>query len=782
MEGITRVYSYDSLGRQTHVITNPGATEDEQAWEYSARGLSEYGTQQGTVTYDRDAAGRALREINSNTEITSFAYSPAGDLTYLTNAMGAVTKWEYDQYGRLGTKRDPAADVELFVYTYDANGRLVDRFTPAKGSTEYFYDAIGNLTNVVYDHSPRLSFAYDANNRVTNMVDASGTTRYAYTSFGALSLEDGPWANDSVSYSYANHLRTGLNVEQPSASPLSVIYTYDSAKRLTRLSSWAGAFTYDYDPTLKLHFNRLGLPNGAYITNTFNAFGLMTATFLKNSAHAVLNSHEYAYTSPDYQKVTRQTRTDGSYVDYGYDYIGQLTSAMGKEAGGTTNRLNETLRYAYDAAGNLTRRTNNTLEQWFNVNYRNEIASINRSNKLTVIGSTSVPATNVTVNSSNAVRYADNTFASTNHSLVDGANSFIAFAQDNYGRTDSNAVSFNLPLTSSFVYDLNGNMVFDGSKAYEYDDENQLTQITATNAWKSEFTYDGKMRRRIRKEFTWQNSTWVLTNEVRYIYDGNLVIQERDAVNAPVVTYTRGKDLSGSLEGAGGIGGLLGRTDHRAGTTAFYHADRLGNVSMLVNGQQASVAQYLYDPFGKTLAANGELAEINLYRFAGKELHRNSGLTYYLYRFYDANLQRWLNRDPAGEQRDNNLHRFVRNTAVGRIDPYGLADLCPDRSTPVYVWIHQSRTTTSPTTVVAYSWIEQAGCFCRTCHRVEAWSITTVTSWDELFRLCTVTGPSGTHIDGQSTGGTINNTSTTRTSNWSTVPSCSSWVPCPNSA
>ena len=69
------------------------------------------------------------------------------------------------------------------------------------------------------------------------------------------------------------------------------------------------------------------------------------------------------------------------------------------------------------------------------------------------------------------------------------------------------------------------------------------------------------MRRRIEKDYMWQGSTWVETNEVHFIYDGNVVIQERDINNLPLVTYTRGNDLSGSLQGAGGIGGLLARTD-----------------------------------------------------------------------------------------------------------------------------------------------------------------------------------------------------------------------------
>jgi len=46
----------------------------------------------------------------------------------------------------------------------------------------------------------------------------------------------------------------------------------------------------------------------------------------------------------------------------------------------------------------------------------------------------------------------------------------------------------------------------------------------------------------------------VQTNEVRYVYDGNVVVQERNNNGLPLVSYTRGIDLSGSLQGAGGIG------------------------------------------------------------------------------------------------------------------------------------------------------------------------------------------------------------------------------------
>ncbi len=390
-------------------------------------------------------------------------------------------------------------------------------------------------------------------------------------------------------------------------------------------------------------------------------------------------------------------------IVYGYDRIGRILAADGKEADGSTPRLSEQFAYKYDAAGNLTSRVQNLFTNTFNVNSLNELTTVTRDGKLTVAGTTTGRATNVTVNTLEAILYNDASFARTNMSLSDGDNTFTAIAQDSYGRDDTDSRTVYLPATLTCVYDLNGNLRTNGNKVLEYDDENQLTAVTVSNAWRSEFTYDGKMRRRIRKEYTWSGSTWTKTNEVRYVYDGNLVIQERDANNLPQVTYTRGKDLSGSIEGAGGIGGLLARTDNPAiasglspsAASAFYHSDGNGNVTCLINEDELIVAKYLYDPFGNTLSASGPLAEANLYRFSSKELHQNSGLVYYLYRFYDANLQRWPNRDPIGESGfevlklrssrllglieilrrigGDNLYGFVGNKPTDAHDRVGLA-------------------------------------------------------------------------------------------------------------
>jgi RHS repeat-associated protein len=86
------------------------------------------------------------------------------------------------------------------------------------------------------------------------------------------------------------------------------------------------------------------------------------------------------------------------------------------------------------------------------------------------------------------------------------------------------------------------------------------------------------------------------------------------------------------------------------------------------------VARYMYDPFGRLLAKWGILADANVYRFSSKEWDENAGLYHYPYRFYDPNMQRWLNRDPLGQAGGANLYGFVYNSPVNLFDPFGLID------------------------------------------------------------------------------------------------------------
>jgi RHS repeat-associated protein len=397
-----------------------------------------------------------------------------------------------------------------------------------------------------------------------------------------------------------------------------------------------------------------------YVENQYDQLARLTATTLVTPFDSSANVHSYNYDNGNQR--TRQTFKAANYTDYTYDPIGQLKTAKGTEYDDVTSRFNEQFGYAYDKAGNLA----------FNVNNLNELTTETNKGTLTVAGTTTSPATDVTVNGANAILYSDSTFAKAGFTLTNGLNSFTALAHDTYGRSDSSTINTFLLLTNNFAYDLNGNLRTNGTRIFDYDDENQLIRITEPSAWKSEFAYDGLMRRRIRKEFTWSSGAWNLTNEVRYVYDGNLIVQERwlnlqlgTSNIQQLVTYTRGNDLSGSLEGAGGIGGLLARSSFSvllsSLSSAFYHADGNGNITALVSTNGTVLARYQYDPFGDVLAMSGPLAEANLYRFSSTEVHPVSGLVYYLYRYYTPSLQRWISMDPLGDV--GNLALMTANAA-----------------------------------------------------------------------------------------------------------------------
>ena len=211
-----------------------------------------------------------------------------------------------------------------------------------------------------------------------------------------------------------------------------------------------------YDPVELQRVDELALPNGAYITNTFDNVARLTGTWLKNSGNTNLDSYVYGYNQAGQR--TNVTRTAGDYVNYTYDNEGELVAAIGKEAGGVTNRLMEQLGYGYDAAGNLNYRTNNAMLQQFNVNDLNELTTTTNGRSLTVAGATTSVATNVAVNSVTAALYGDATFAQGGFTIANGNNIFTAIAKDSYGRLATNISTVNLPITNSYLYDLNGNL------------------------------------------------------------------------------------------------------------------------------------------------------------------------------------------------------------------------------------------------------------------------------------------------------------------------------------
>jgi RHS repeat-associated protein len=156
------------------------------------------------------------------------------------------------------------------------------------------------------------------------------------------------------------------------------------------------------------------------------------------------------------------------------------------------------------------------------------------------------------------------------------------------------------------------------------------------------------------------------------------LIRERIASGETAQTnsYVYGLDLSGGLQGAGTIGGILAtvREGDSALVVGFYAYDANGNVTDLVGTNGTGLARYEYDPFGNPLVATGALAAANPFRFSTKYTDDETGLVYYGYRYYNPELGRWTSRDPIEEQGGVNLYVMCSNDILQGTDLLGLCD------------------------------------------------------------------------------------------------------------
>jgi RHS repeat-associated protein len=230
--------------------------------------------------------------------------------------------------------------------------------------------------------------------------------------------------------------------------------------------------------------------------------------------------------------------------------------------------------------------------------------------------------------------------------------------------------------TNTFTHDLDGNLTaISGTKnvTYTYNAENRLITAQPTtpilNDKKLDFVYDYQGRRVQKITSNWNGASWVVETTKRFVYDGWNVLEEQ-TVSQPSKYYVWGLDLSQSLQGAGGVGGLLAKVE--SGTTHNYLYDGNGNVGQMINSSGGAIdAHYEYDPYGNSIVATGILAATNPYRFSTKYLDAEYNLYYYGHRYYDPEIGRWLNRDPIGEEGGDNLYAFVVNNPVVLVDPLG---------------------------------------------------------------------------------------------------------------
>ncbi|MDZ4199976.1 MAG: RHS repeat-associated core domain-containing protein, partial [Kiritimatiellia bacterium] len=187
-----------------------------------------------------------------------------------------------------------------------------------------------------------------------------------------------------------------------------------------------------------------------------------------------------------------------------------------------------------------------------------------------------------------------------------------------------------------------------------------------------DYTYDSGSRWVRSERYTLDGTNWVLSASVRFLYADWLLLAEVDETNGFIRAYTWGSDLSGSMQGAGGVGGLLFVTISTNSTTETFSTayDGNGNVTGLAGGS-GWAAIYEYDPFGRLLRSTGDMAEANPFRFSTKFFDAETGLYYYGYRLYSPGMGRWINSDPLGERGGANLYGYLENSGPNEVDPFG---------------------------------------------------------------------------------------------------------------
>lgn len=664
--GLTTTFAYDSLGRRTSV-TDPRTGTSMTHFDVKGRVdyVEDAAGHRTRFGYD-DTTGRKISQTDALGKVTRFAYDDQGRTTHTWGDVPYPVRYEYDDYGRMTAmstfRSDQGFDTVTFpesatgdttlwhydeatgllsakeyadgtqvTYVYTTGGRLDTRTWARQDNgqpltTTYSYDPdTGELILIDYsDDTADISFVYDRLGRQSEINDALGTRTFIYNTGLQLESEtiNGLY-NTMITRTYDQSNMIGRSTGFNLAGAYSITYGYDTTGRFNNLTWNAGGqigiATYSRVPDSEL-LQTITYNNGQIATYGYEPNRNLKTRVQNNYGGQTISQYDYLY--DDIGRRTSVATTGSAFAQaafsaYTYNDRSELTGAhryLGTDIADTTNPVNAEQRgYTYDPIGNRTQAQTAGVPTGYTANAVNQYTAVTEQT------------------------------------------------------------------TYSPTYDPDGNLqnAPDGMH-YTYNGENRLIaaqpETPVNGDTRVEFTYD-YMGRRVQKiVYTYDTDNWSPITEYQYIYDGwNLIKQTTTPTGGSSVDkyYVWGLDLSQSLQGAGGVGGLVASV--QGSLTTHYCYDANGNVTQLIDASDGSLAaHYEYDPFGNTVAAIGTMAGDNVYRFSTKYYDTEVNLYYYGYRYYSPEFGRWINRDPIGEKGGINLYLFISNDPIAQWDFLGL--------------------------------------------------------------------------------------------------------------
>lgn len=623
--------AYDALGREATVSSfaiGADAPRARQTFAYDASGNivetdSDYGAE-GTATASSafDALGREV----SSTDPSARTVETGCDGQGRTVSVGGDTHplmSGYDSAGRKTqglTTRDGGETWDATTWTYDSRSGLNTAKRYADGSQiSYAYTDNGRKTRTTWARGVWKQNAYDAANRISGVTYSDGTPGVACSYTGAGKVAEAAVAGGAqYVYGYNGRLLCTNEAFSVGADRVDVVRTYDNRSRCD---------LFAVEVTNVAH---------AVKTRRFDAYGRVVGYGITNACGRGMTA-SLQYTG---------SRVDG--ITYTLPNGGTFTSTFTRSPSRPDLVTRRDYRFGsgsiywyetgYDLAGRPTNAVDSvSLVRAYLYNRRNELAEAS-------VGT-------------NAFGYAYDSIGNRTSDTFNGASrNYAANCLNQYTQVDA----------AQMVYDTDGNLVRDDRFDYAYDAENRMLSARPFAPSEGDLAvvnaYDHKHRRVMKRVERFDGDEWQTSETHTFVYDGSNIVLERIAFangTTRTVEYFWDNDLSGTEQGAGGVGGLVAVSVDGAFFIPCY--DHNGNIVCYVSVSGTIAAQYVYDPYGNVIEQCGTLAGRFAIRFSTKYTDIETGLISYLRRFYRPDHGRWLNRDPIEERGGENLYAFCSN-------------------------------------------------------------------------------------------------------------------------